>query len=155
MAVLYEDVRVKYSNTYSEANVAFRERTIGTLQILVYRYLEKNDTLSYIEDLQKFVDVIHSRINMSIELLFKDVANADFFTVLYKQMKLRKIRKPNFKIFHKVGLALAEHKFQKWYNPHYSQEIFLIQKINTLASFPTYFLISNEKILMQSSTRKC
>ena len=113
MAVLYEDVGVKYYNTYSEANVVFCERTIETLQLLVYRYLEENDTLSYTEDQQIFFDVIHSRINRSIELLFKDVANADFFTVLYKRMKLRKIKKPKFKVFHKVGLALAEHKFQK------------------------------------------
>ena len=104
---------VKYYHTYSETKVAFGERAIRTLKNVIYRYLEENDTLSYIKDLQMFADVINSRKNPSIGLAPKDVVNADFLTVMYKGMKLRKNKKPNFKVGDKVRLVLVEHNFQK------------------------------------------
>ena len=60
-----------------------------------------------------FVDIINSRINRSIGLAPKNVVNADFLTVLYKRMKLRKNKKPNFKVGDKVRLVLVGHNFQK------------------------------------------
>ena len=139
-----EDVGVKYYHTYSETKVTFGERAIRTLKNLIYRYLEENDTLTYIKELQMFVDVINSRINRNIGLAPKDVVNADFLTVMYKRMKLRKNTKPKFQVGDKVRLALAESKFQKGYKPHYTHEIFLVRKINTLAPFPTYFVVDQK-----------
>ena len=153
MANFREDVGVKYYHNYSETKVAFGERAIRTLKNLIYRYLEENDTLSYIKDLLMFVDVINSRINRSIGLAPKDVVNADFLTVIHKPMKLRKNKKPNFQVGDKVRLALLEHNFQKGYKPHYTHEIFLIRKINTLApSRLTLLLIRSVKTLMESFT---
>ena len=139
-----EDVGIKYYHTYSETKVAFGERAIRTLKVLIYRYLEENDTLTYIKELQMFVDVINSRINRNIGLAPKDVVNADFLTVMYKRMKLRKNTKPKFQVGDKVRLALAEGKFQKGYKPHYTHEIFLVRKINTSAPFPTYFVVDQK-----------
>ena len=130
MANFCEDVGVKYYHTYSETKVAFGERAIRTLKNLVYRYLEENETLSYIKDLQMFVDIINSRINRSIGLAPKDVVNDDFLTVIYKRIKLRKNKKPNFQVGDKVRLEFVEHNFQKGYKPHYTHEIFLIRKIH-------------------------
>ena len=140
MANFCEDVGIKYYHTYSETKVAFGERAIRTLKVLIYRYLEENDTLTYIKELQMFVHVINSRIDWNIGLAPKDVVNADFLTVMYKRMKLRKNTKPKFQVGDKVRLALAEGKFQKGYKPHYAHEIFLVRKINTSAPFPTYFV---------------
>ena len=144
MANFCEDVGVKYYHTYSETKVAFGERAIQTLKVLIYRYLEENDTLTYIKGLQVFVDVINSRINRNIGLAPKDVVNADFLTVMYKRMKPRKNTKPKFQVGDKVRLALAEGKFQKGYKPHYTYEIFLVRKINTSAPFPTYFVVDQK-----------
>ena len=110
MASFGEDVGFK-NHTYSETKLAFGERAIRTLKNLIYRYLEENDTLSYIKDLQMFVDNINSRINRNIGLAPKDAVNADFLTVMYKRMKLRKDKKSP--VGDKIRLALAEHKFQK------------------------------------------
>ena len=144
MANFCEDVGIKYYHTYSETKVAFGERAIRTLKNLIYRYLEENDTLTYIKELQMFVDVINSRINRNIGLAPKDVVNADFLTVMYKRMKLRKNTNPKFQVGDKVRLALAEGKFQKGYKPHYTHEIFLVPKINTLAPSPTYFVVDQK-----------
>ena len=70
----------------------------------------------------------------------KIVVNSDSLIVMHKQPKLRKITKPKFQVDDKTRLALTEHKFQKVYKPEYTHEIFLIQKITFLASFPTYFV---------------
>ena len=91
-----------------------------------------------------FVDVINSRINRSIGLAPKNVINADFLTVMYKRMNLRKNKKPNFKVGDKVRLVLEEHNFQKGYKPNYTHEIFLIRKMNTLAPFPTYLIVNRK-----------
>ena len=144
MANFCEDVGIKYYHTYSETKVAFGERAIRTLKVLIYRYLEENDTLTYIKELQMFFDVINSRINRNSGLAPKDVVNADFLTVMYKRMKLRKNTKPKFQVGDKVRLALAEGKFQKGYKPHYTHEIFLVRKINTSAPFPTYFVVDQK-----------
>ena len=82
MANCFEDVGINYYHTYSETKVAIGERDIRTLKNLIYRYLEENDTLSYIKELQMFVDVINSRINRSIGLAPENVVNADFLTVM-------------------------------------------------------------------------
>ena len=66
--------------------------------------------------------------------------NADFLTVMYKRMKLRKNTKYKFRVGDKVRLASAEHKFQKRYKAHYTHKIFLVGKLNDLAPFPTYFV---------------
>ena len=137
MANFCEDVVVKYYHTYSETKVAFGQRAMRTLKSLIYRYLEEKDTLFYIKELQMFVDVNNSRINRNIGLAPKDLVNAEFLTVMYKRMKLRKNTKPKFQVGDKVRLALAESKFQNGYKPHYTHEIFLVRKINTLAPFPT------------------
>ena len=144
MANFCEDVGIKRYRTYSETKVAFGERAIRTLKNLIYRYLEENDTLTYIKELQRFVDVINSRINRNIRLAPKDVVNSDFLTVMYKRMKLRKNTKPKFQVGDKVRLALAEGKFQKGYKPHYTHESFLVRKINTLAPFTTYFVVDQK-----------
>ena len=154
MANFCEDVGVRYYHTYSETKVTFGERAMRTLKNLIYRYLEENDILSYIKDLQMFVDVIDSRINSNIGLAPKDVVNADYLTVMYKRMKLRKNTKPKFQVGDKVRLALAESKFQKEYKPHYTHEIFLVRKINTSAPFPTYFVVRKVKTLMESFMNK-
>ena len=91
-----------------------------------------------------FVDIINSGTNRNIGLAPKDVVKADFLTVLYKRMKLQKITKPKFQVGDKVRLALAESKFQKGYKLHYTHEIFLVQKINISALFPTYFVVDQK-----------
>ena len=113
MANSCEDVRVKFYRTYSETKVIFGKRATGTLKNSIHRYLEENYTLSYIKDLQVFVDVINSRINRSIGFAAKERAKADFLTVLYKRMKLHNNKKPSVPVGEKVRLALVEHIFFK------------------------------------------
>ena len=91
-----------------------------------------------------FIDVINSRINQIIGLAPRDVVKADFLTVTYKRMQLRRNTKPKFQGGDKVRFVLAESKFQKGYMPHYTHEIFLVRKINTLAPFPTYYVVDQK-----------
>ena len=98
------------NHTYSKTKIGFGESAIRTLKNLIYRYLEENDTIFYIKELQMFVYIINSRTNCNIGLAPKDVVNADLLNVMYKRMKLRKNTKPKFQVGDKVRLALAESK---------------------------------------------
>ena len=139
-----EDVGVKFNPSYSETKGAFGERAKRTLKNLFYRYLEENDTLSYIKDLQMLTDFMDSRINRSMGLAPNDVVIAEFLTVMYKRMKPRKITKLKFQAGDKDRLVLVEHNFRKEYKHHYTHEIFLIQKINTLVPVPTFFVVDKK-----------
>ena len=90
------------------------------------------------------VDVINSRVNRNIGLAPKDVSNVDILTLMYKRMKLRENTKLMFQVGDKIRLAFAESKFQKRYKTHYSHEIFLVRKINTLAPFPALFVVDQK-----------
>ena len=102
MANFCEHVGVKYYHTYSETNVAFRERAIRILKKLTYRYLEEDDRLYFIKDLQMFVDNIYSRINRNFGLAPKGVVNADFLTCT-SHWSYEKIQNPSFKQLIKLG----------------------------------------------------
>ena len=89
MANLRENVGVKYYQNYGEAKEAFGKRIMQTLINFIYRYLEENEKVSFIKNLQMFADSINSIINWSIVLAPKDVMNAGFLTLMYKRMKLQ------------------------------------------------------------------
>ena len=59
---------IKTYSTESEKKSAFAERIIRSWKNLFYKYLEGKWTFSYIDKLQDFVNAIHSRTNLVINL---------------------------------------------------------------------------------------
>ena len=65
----------------SETKAAFAERTIRSLKIILYRYMEGNG-YKYIHKLTQLVTTLLSRRNCSIDLMPTNVKNSDFLSIL-------------------------------------------------------------------------
>ena len=86
----------------SETKPAFAERTIRSLKIILYRYMENNG-YKYIRKLTQVVTTLNSRRNCSIDLIPENVKNSDFLSILYSK-PLREFKKPKFKVGDRVRI---------------------------------------------------
>ena len=119
----------------SETKAAFAERTMRSLQKILYRYMENNG-YKYIHKLTQFVTTLNSRRNCSIDLIPKNVKNSDFLSILYSK-PLREIRKPKCKVGDRVRISKYDLPFKKGYKPQFTGEVFEIVAISSIKP-PTY-----------------
>ena len=110
----------------SETKAAFAERTIRSLKIILYRYMEDNG-YKYIHKMTQFVTTLNSRRNCSIDLIPKNVTNSD---ILYRK-PLRKYRKPKFESGERVRISKYDLPFRKGYQPQLTRKIFEIVAISS------------------------
>ena len=119
----------------SETKAAFAERTIRSLKIILYRYIEDNG-YKYIHKMTQFITTLSSRRNGSIDLIPKNVKNSEFLSILFSR-QLREFRKPQFKIGDRVRISKYDLTFRKGYRPQFTQEVFEIVAISSTKP-PTY-----------------
>ena len=119
----------------SATKAAFAERTIRSLKIIVYRYMEDLGN-KYIHKLPQFIITLNSRRNSSIDIRPNTVKNCDFMSILYSK-PLREFKKPTFKIGDRVRISKYGSPFRKGYQPQFTREVFEILA-NATRTPPTY-----------------
>ena len=119
----------------SETKAAFAERTIRSLKIILYRYMEDNG-YKYLHKLTQFLTTLNSRRNCSVHLIPKNVKNSDFLSILYSK-PLREFRKPKFRVGYRVRISKHDLPCRKGYKPQFTQEVFGIVEISSRKP-PTY-----------------
>ena len=132
---LCKDEVIQIYSTMSETKTAFDERTIRSLENILYRYMEDNG-YKYIHKLTQFVTTLNSRRNCSIYLIPKNVKNSDFLSILYSK-PLREFRKPKFKVGDRVRISKFDLPFRKGSKPQFTKDVFEIVEISSKKS-PTY-----------------
>ena len=80
----------------NETKAAFAERTIRSLENILYRYME-DFGYKYIHKLPQFIASLNSRRNSSIDMRPNTVKNCDFMSILYST-PLREFKKPTLKL---------------------------------------------------------
>ena len=130
---------IEIYTTHSETKSAYAERNIRSLKQLIYRYLEKKWTWSYISQLQNFVKTINTRVNRVTGLAPYKVTkrHEDHLVSLWANTRLHK--SPKFKIGDFVRIAKQDLPFRKGYKQSFTDEIFQIVGIPT-NNPPTYTL---------------
>ena len=126
---------IQIYSTMSETKAAFAERTIRSLNNILYRYMEHNG-YKYIHKLNQFVATLNSKRRCSIDLIPKNVKNSDFQSILYSK-PLREICKNQFKVEDRVRISKYDLPFRKGYKPQFTQEVFKIVQISSRKP-PTY-----------------
>ena len=121
----------------SDTKAAFVERTIRSLNNILYRYMEDNG-YKYIHKSTQFVTTLNSRRNCSVDLIPKNVTNSDFLSILYSKL-LREFREPKFKVGDRVRISKYDLPFRKSYKPQFTKDIFEFVSISPKKS-PTYTL---------------
>ena len=111
--------RIQIYSTMSETKAAFAERTIRSLRIILYLYMEDNGYM-YFHKLTHFVTTLNSRKKCSIDLISKNVKNCDFLSILYRK-PLREFRKPKFKNGDRVHISKYDLPFRKGYKQQFTQ----------------------------------
>ena len=106
----------------SETKAAFAERTIRSLKIILYRYMEDNEC-TYIHKLSQFDTTLNPRINCSIDFIPKNVKNSEYLPILYSK-PLREFRKPKFKVGHRVRISKYDLPFRRVYKPQFTKEVY-------------------------------
>ena len=83
-------------STMSEMEAAFAERTIRSLENILYRYMEDYG-YKYNHKLPQFIATMNSRNNRSIDMKPNYVRNSDFVSILYSK-PLREYNRPNLEL---------------------------------------------------------
>ena len=106
----------------SESKAAFVERTIRSMKIIFYSYME-DDGYKYIHNSTHFVTTLNSRRKCSMDLIPKNVKNSDLLSILYSK-PLRQFSKTKFKIGDRVRISKYDLPFRKCYRPQFTEEVF-------------------------------
>ena len=124
-----------------ETKAAFAERTIRSLKIILYRYMEDYG-YKYIHKLTQFITTLNSRRNSSIDMRPNTVKNCDFLSTLCSK-PLGEFKKLTFKIVDRMRISKYNLPSRKGYKPQFTREVFEIVAIATRKP-PTY-TIKHEK----------
>ena len=143
---------IQVYSTMSETKAAFAERTIRSLKIILYRYME-DFGYKYIHKLPQFIATLNSRRNSSIDMRPNTVKNCDLMSILYSK-PLREFKKPAVRIGDRVRISKYDLPFRKGYKPHFKREVFDIVAIATRKP-PTYTIkMSKTRFFEVNFTKK-
>ena len=131
----------------SETEAAFAERTIRSLKIVIYRFMEDNAD-KYLHKLTQFVKTLNSRRNCSIDLIPKNVKSSDFLSILYSK-PLREFTKPKTEIGDRVRISKYDWPFRKGYKLQFTREVFEINAISSRKP-PTYTIKDEQEEIIRS-----
>lgn len=124
--------QVQYDVVEDDQNKAcVAERMIRTLTGLIHKYFTANNTIRYIDVLQKLTRTYNHRKHRSIGMAPSDVNNHNIVQVYKNLNKHRKssTKAPKCKVGDYVRVSKNKHLFSKEYTPNYSHEIFMIKKV--------------------------
>ena len=131
--------------THSEAKSAFAERNIRSLKNIIYKHLENKWSYHYIKELQSFVMTINSRVNRMTGLAPNKVKkhHVSRLISLTAERSSKLVKKPKFKVGHRVRIAKQDLPFKKGYKQNFTDELFRVTKIATFNP-PTYYLADSD-----------
>ena len=134
-------------STHSETKSAFAERNIQSLKAIIFKFLHENNTDTYIENLQQFVNVINCRVNRITKLSPKDVEKSDVPYLIALQC-CNQIREPKYKIGQQVRIKRKIETFHRGYRIQFTDEVFTITAVPSLNP-PTYTIKDANNQLIQ------
>lgn len=144
------NITLIFSQSITKA--ALVERSQRTLQGIMFRFMDKFDTNRYIDDLQKIISTYNSKTNRTLKMSPNNAyLENNYPTVIQNVEKhyskaLQKKKKAKYKIGDHVRIHILTKGggvFRKGYKPTFSDEIFIICKVNTRLPEPRYFLLDS------------
>ena len=113
-------------STFNEGKSVIAERFIRTLKNKIYKHMtaiSKNVYYDVLDDIvNKYINIVHKTIKM------KPIDVTDDSFAEYNEESNKK--DPKFKVGDHVRISKYKNIFAKGYTPNWSEEIFIISKIN-------------------------
>ena len=121
---------IEMYSTYNEGKSVVAERFIKTLKNKIYKHMTTIGKNVYFNVLDDIVDKYNNSFHSSIKMKPKDV-NDDSF-VEYNGIAFNKEtnkKSPKFKVGDNVRISKYKNIFTKGYTPNWSEEVFVVNKV--------------------------
>ena len=130
--------------TFNEGKSVVAERFIRTLKNKLYRHMKSINKNVYYDVLDDVVNKYNNTSHNTIKMKPKDVPDDDNKVYIDEYNK----KDTRFKVGDRVRISKSKNIFAKGYTPNWSEEIFIINKINNTVPW-TYSLkdLNGEEIL--------
>ena len=136
---------IQLFNTFNEMKASVVERVIRTFKAKMWGYFTKNKTMRYVDILSDLVYSYNNNMHRSIKTkpaLVNAENESDVFHALYGTDFHNVLPvKYYFKIGDQVRISKIKRKFEKWYLPNFSREIFTVSK--TLSRDPPVYKLKD------------
>jgi transposase InsO family protein len=132
---------IRMFSTSSDVKAAIVERFNRTLKQRMFKYFTANDTVTYIDVLQKFVSAYNNRSHRAIGVAPNEVTHKNQNEVWKRQYRRYFIgyRKTTFKynVDDRVRISKLARQFRKGYLKTYTEETFIVH--NRIATVPVTY----------------
>lgn len=146
-----KDSNIKLSFSYSDTKACFAERSQRSLQDILYRMLEANQTYKFIPLIRDVVKIYNNRVNRitgfapNKAYLPENSLKVRTNLEKYYSRALSKRKKPRFKKGDTVRVSLKKKAFDKGYFAKFTEEVFTIKEVLTNLPQPRYIIETSEK----------
>ena len=127
-------------STAGDTKASVVERFNRTFKQRLYRYMTTYNTVKYLTVLPKLVSGYNASFHRSIGMAPRDVNQSNVEEVwnrLYDDKKKKK-KKSHLKVGDRVRLNAKHRTFQKAYLPGWTEEVFIITRVDLDGNVPTY-----------------
>lgn len=139
-----ESRNIAIYHTYSDSKSALAERHIRSLKNVLYKFFEERKTTRYIGQLQRFVNLLNSRVNASIQMApskvrYRDTANLLKRidpSILARWPATRNLgkkgntRRSKYSVGDSVRIAQKKKTFKKGYKQNFTDEVFKVYRVS-------------------------
>lgn len=147
---LLEKKKISHRLATGFSKSAVAERANKTIQILIYKYLSQNETVRYIDNLQKLVKTYNNRGHRSLRNISPNVAdmikNEKYIRAIHEARYIKiKRKKPTLTLGSTVRVktdAKAISYARRAYAQQFKGEYFKIVRINMRLPIPLFYLMS-------------
>ena len=132
LKVFLKENDIEMYSTFNEGKSVAAERFIKTLNNKIYKhmtYIGKNVYFNVLDDIvRKFNKTVHSSVKMKP----KDITD-------FKYVEESNKKDPKYKIGDNVKISKYKNIFAKGYTPNWSEEVFVVNKIQNTAPWTYLF----------------
>ena len=115
-------------SAHNEGKSVVAERFIRTLKSKIYKYMTSISKNVYIDKLDDIVDEYNNTYHTTIKMKPADVKDNTYINA----DKEINNKDPKFKVGDRVRISKYKNIFAKGYMPNWSEEVFVIKKVNVI-----------------------
>lgn len=146
----FEENDIKHFVTQNEVKANYAERAIQTIKGKIMKYMRAKQTKEWVSQLQNITTSYNNTFHRSIKQSPASVTKKDenkIWEILYSLKKFPFPKKVSYK-FQKddiVRISKLRQPFQRYYNEHWTNELFIIKDRNIQQYIPIYHLTDYAK----------
>jgi hypothetical protein len=146
----FEEKGIIHFVTQNEVKANYAERCIRTIKGKIMRYMRANHSEKWLDQFQNFIVSYNNTFHRSIKQTPNSVTKKDenrLWELLYplKNTNIPKKLSYKFDVGDIVRISRLRHTFQRYYNEHWTNELFIIKDRDFQQYIPVYRLTDYAK----------